>query len=135
MIEHQTLVQLTSLTNTYADKDHLYTFLNMLGLDLIGQEIIHKNLFKFKTHKKKSPKQMQSVTQIISFASCNPNNYKRNHNFTAQSNKITNQDIQQIDPEILNYSVPKQNSIFNTNTGTYYSKKKNAAQHHRTLNL
>lgn len=80
---------------------------------------------------------MQSVTQNISFASCNPNNYKRNHNFTAQSNKITNQDIQQIDPEILNYSVPKQNSIFNTNTGTYYSKKKknNAAQHHRTLNL
>lgn len=44
---------------------------------------------------------MQSVTQNISFASCNPNNYKRNHNFTAQSNKITNQDIQQIDPEIL----------------------------------
>lgn len=47
----------------YADKDHLYTFLNMLGLDLIGQEIIHKNLFKFKTRKKKSPKQMQSVAQ------------------------------------------------------------------------
>lgn len=56
MIEHQTHVQLTSLTNTYADKDHLYTFLNMLGLDLIGQEIIHKNLFKFKTHKKKITK-------------------------------------------------------------------------------